>query len=74
VRIFPAAVGTRLPATTTSTGESALLAALHRPTSWDRRLAGWHPRNGITPFSIRSTKAVLAGRGPARDRRTRLGG
>jgi len=48
VRIF-AKVGTRLPATTTSTGKT-LLAALP-PDELDRRLADWRPARP-TPFTI----------------------
>lgn len=48
VRIF-SRVGTRLPATTTSTGK-VLLAALP-PAELDARLAGWTPRRH-TPYTI----------------------
>ncbi|MBN9099000.1 MULTISPECIES: IclR family transcriptional regulator [unclassified Pseudonocardia] len=48
VRIF-SRVGTRLPATTTSTGK-VLLAAL-APEELDARLQGWTPHR-ITPFTI----------------------
>lgn len=48
VRIF-SRVGTRLPATTTSTGK-VLLAAL-APDELSARLRGWTPRR-ITPFTI----------------------
>lgn len=48
VRIF-SRVGTRLPATTTSTGK-VLLAALP-PDELDARLRGWAPQR-ITPFTI----------------------
>jgi IclR family transcriptional regulator, KDG regulon repressor len=70
VRIF-ARVGTRLPATTTSTGK-ALLAALPAD-ELDRRLAGWHPERH-TPFSIvdeavlRSRLREIAERGWAENR------
>jgi IclR family acetate operon transcriptional repressor len=48
VRIF-ARVGTRLPATTTSTGK-VLLAALP-PAELEARLASWEPER-VTPFTI----------------------
>jgi IclR family acetate operon transcriptional repressor len=48
VRIF-ARVGTRLPATTTSTGK-VLLAAL-APDELDARLEAWTPRR-VTPFTL----------------------
>lgn len=70
VRIF-ARVGTRLPATTTSTGK-VLLAALD-PEELDRRLAGWSARRH-TPFTIvdeqtlRTRLREIAGRGWADNR------
>ncbi|MDQ4115776.1 MAG: IclR family transcriptional regulator, partial [Actinomycetota bacterium] len=65
VRIF-SRVGTRLPATTTSTGK-VLLAALP-PDDLDARLAGWTPQR-VTPHTIvdestlRSRLAEIAERG-----------
>ena len=70
VRIF-ARVGTRLPATTTSTGKT-LLAALPAD-ELDRRLAGWRPVRH-TPFTIvdeavlRARLAEIAERGWAENR------
>ncbi|WP_300007685.1 IclR family transcriptional regulator [Pseudonocardia sp.] len=70
VRIF-ARAGTRLPATTTSTGK-ALLAAL-APDELDLRLAHWVPRRH-TPFSIvdegllRARLQEIAARGWAENR------
>lgn len=70
VRIF-SRVGTRLPATTTSTGK-VLLAALPR-RELDERLRGWEPRRS-TPHSIvdlgtlRARLAVVAERGWAENR------
>ena len=69
VRIF-SRVGTRLPATTTSTGK-VLLAALPA-AELDRRLAALAARTG-TPRTRSSTEPVLRAR-LARDRRARLGG
>ncbi|MCW2633062.1 MAG: transcriptional regulator, IclR family [Pseudonocardia sp.] len=69
-RIF-ARVGTRLPATTTSTGK-VLLAALE-PAELDARLRHWRPRRH-TPFSIidqgtlRARLAEVAERGWAENR------
>jgi IclR family transcriptional regulator, KDG regulon repressor len=56
VRIF-AQVGTRLPATTTSTGK-VLLAHLP-PEELDARLAGWAPRR-VTPFTIVDERVLRA--------------
>ena len=70
VRIF-SRVGTRLPATTTSTGKT-LLAALP-PGELDLRLAQWEPRR-ITPFTIvdegtlRTRLREIAARGWAENR------
>ena len=56
VRIF-SRVGTRLPATTTSTGK-VLLAALP-PDELSARLAGWEPRR-ITPHTIVDVSTLRA--------------
>ncbi|MEA2292338.1 MAG: hypothetical protein QOF17_1372 [Solirubrobacteraceae bacterium] len=70
VRIF-SRVGTRLPATTTSTGK-VLLAAL-APDELDTRLRFWTPRR-ITPFTLvdegtlRERLREIAGRGWAENR------
>lgn len=70
VRIF-SRVGTRLPATATSTGK-VLLAALPAD-ELDRRLAGWRPRRGtpytiIDPGVLRTRLDEVAARGWAENR------
>ena len=76
VRIF-SRVGTRLPATTTSTGK-VLLAAL-TPADLDARLAGWvptrpTPHSIADPATLRAVLVAISARGWAENREeSRLG-